>query len=227
MRVIWVRHVQTTSNVGGLLDTAVPGAPPTELGLQQAAAVPTALAAERIDAIYVSTLIRTQMTAAPLARARGLEPRIRDGLREVSAGDVEMRGDPESVNTYLGAMFDWLSHRLDVRMPGAETGFEVLDRLDAVVAEAASAVPADGAAVLVSHGAAIRLWASLRSRNLVDSFGVNHGLGNTGMVVMDGTPSDGWRAVSWTGAAIGGPELDDAAGAGPTAEVPSDVERAR
>lgn len=65
MRLLLVRHGQTPSNVEFLLDTAVPGPGLTALGERQAAALPEALADEDIEALYVSTLVRTQLTAAP------------------------------------------------------------------------------------------------------------------------------------------------------------------
>nr|WP_284288846.1 histidine phosphatase family protein [Angustibacter aerolatus] len=89
MRLILVRHGQTPSNVQRLLDTAVPGADLTDLGRQQAERVPTGLADEPVEAVYASTLVRTQQTAGPLAAALGLDVQVRDGLREITAGDLE------------------------------------------------------------------------------------------------------------------------------------------
>jgi len=43
MRLILIRHGQTVSNVGGLLDTAHPGADLTPLGRQQAGSLVTTL----------------------------------------------------------------------------------------------------------------------------------------------------------------------------------------
>ena len=77
MRLLLLRHGQTESNVIGALDTAVPGAPLTAIGERQASAVPGAL--EPVDAVFVSTLIRTQQTALPLERARGLHATISTG----------------------------------------------------------------------------------------------------------------------------------------------------
>lgn len=91
MRLPLVRHGQTPSHADGLLDTAVPGPGLTPLGRAQAAALPGALAGEDIDALYASTLIRTQQTAAPPAAARGHEVLVRDGIRELSAGDWNCR----------------------------------------------------------------------------------------------------------------------------------------
>ena len=81
MRLLLIRHGQTPSNVIGALDTAIPGPGLTELGLEQADAVPAALSAEPIGAIFASTQLRAQLTAAPLAEDRGLTVEIRSGLQ--------------------------------------------------------------------------------------------------------------------------------------------------
>ena len=204
MRLILIRHGQTPSNVLGLLDTAPPGPGLTELGLNQAAAVPAALADEPIGAVYASTALRAQMTAAPLATGRGLEVIVRSGLREIAAGDWEMLGDDPSVQGYLALIGSWLAGELDRRSPGpsGESGTEVLRRFDEVVDEIAATGVA-GAAV-VAHGAVNRTWASLRARNLDDGFGATHPLRNTGIVVLEGYPTTGWIAASWTGVQFNG-----------------------
>ena len=62
----------------------------------------------------------------------------------------------------------------------------------------------DGTVVIVSHGAAIRVWSAARARNLTaDSHHIRH-LDNTGVVVMTGSPADGWVAETWAGEPIGG-----------------------
>jgi probable phosphoglycerate mutase len=66
------------------------GNPPlSETGTEQAEAVGARLAREPIAAIFTSLLQRTQQTAAPLARATGLEPVAIADLNEVSLGDWE------------------------------------------------------------------------------------------------------------------------------------------
>ena len=204
MRLVLIRHGQTPSNVLGLLDTIPPGPGLTELGSDQAAAVPETVAAELIEAVYASTANRAQLTAAPLAAARGLEVVVRGGLREIAAGDWEMRGDDASVNGYLGLIGGWMAGRLDQRSPGpgGESGREVLQRFDEVIREIVSTGVA-GAAV-VAHGAINRLWASVRATNLDDEFGATHALRNTGIVVLSGDLERGWTALSWTGS-----EVDD------------------
>ena len=80
MRLLLIRHGQTQSNVNRELDTAFPGAPLNEAGLAQAEALVEALAHERIDALYCSTLTRAQQTAAPQAASRAQEAVIDDGI---------------------------------------------------------------------------------------------------------------------------------------------------
>ncbi|MFF5183349.1 histidine phosphatase family protein [Streptomyces sp. NPDC000345] len=201
MRLLLVRHGQTPTNVDYLLDTAAPGPGLTELGEQQAAALPAALADEDIEAVYASTLVRTQLTAAPLAAARGLGVLVRDGIREISAGDLEMRpGDSEQGALYLRTVFAWAAGDVDLRMPGGESGTEFLARYDAVITEAA----ATGAATvaLVSHGAAIRTWTAARAHNIDVPFASAHRLANTGTVILEGSPADGWKALTWAGTTV-------------------------
>ncbi|MEV0481460.1 histidine phosphatase family protein [Streptomyces sp. NPDC050508] len=215
MRLLLIRHGQTTANVDFLLDTAVPGAELTDLGRRQAAALPEALADEDIEALYASTLVRTQQTAAPLAAARGLDVRVRDGIRELTAGDLEMLpGDTEPGHEYMRIVFAWAAGDTELRMPGGESGTEALARYDGVIAEAADSGARTVA--MVSHGAAIRMWTAARADNVDVSFAAARPLDNTGIVVLDGSPADGWKVLSWAGASVEtpGPDTD----AGPTGQ---------
>jgi len=217
MRLLLIRHGQTPSNIIGALDTGVPGPGLTELGFEQAAAVPDALIDESIGAIFASTQVRSQLTAAPLAEARGLDVEIRAGLREVDAGDLEMRNDDAAVRIYMETVIAWADGDIDRRMPGAESGAEVYARYDEVIAEAVATGHATVA--IVSHGAVIRSWVGARAENVSADFAAEHPLSNTGVVVLEGSPESGWRALTWMGRAIGGAALDDAVHAGPASET--------
>ncbi len=228
MRLLLIRHGQTPSNVLGLLDTAPPGPGLTDLGVAQAAALPTTLADRRIDLIAASTQPRAQLTAAPLATDRGLDVLIRDGLCEVPAGHLEMRGDEEAVRTYLTTVREWMDGNLDLAMPGGSTGAQVVGRFDAVVEEmtelVARRVGEDGTAALFAHGAMLRTWATVRGtdgetrRDLLERVQPLH---NTGMIVMTGTAAGSWRIESWAGRALGGPRLDDGIADGPAGGDPT------
>lgn len=218
MRLLLVRHGQTTSNVGHHLDTAVPGADLTDLGRRQADAIPEALAKEAVDLIVVSDLVRTQQTAAPLAAARGTTPWIRGGIREISAGSLEMRNDQEALEAYIDGVFGWEDDP-DVRVGGGESGREVIARYDEVVEEAWREV-GDGTAVFVSHGAVIRVWAAWRTEGIDLRFASDHWLRNTAMVALVGDPQAGWRLGRWLEGPLGGPGL--ISDGGPTG-APEDV----
>lgn len=200
MRLLLIRHGQTTSNVGQHLDTAEPGADLTPLGRKQAAAIPRALEGEAIDLIVVSNLVRTQQTAEPLAQARGLVPLIRPGVREIGAGDYEMLNDSASIQGYLTAVFGW-GVDMAGRMPGAESGTEVIARYDEVIEEAAERV-GDGTAVIFSHGAVIRAWAATRADGLDFDYAKTHWLPNTGMIALEGSPHS-WQVTEWGSSALG------------------------
>ncbi|MGW1051807.1 histidine phosphatase family protein [Streptomyces sp. NPDC001118] len=212
MRLLLVRHGETPSNLDHLLDTAVPGPGLTPLGAAQAAALPEALAGEDIEAVYVSTMLRTRLTAAPLAAARGLEVIVRDGIREVSAGDLEMLpGESPEGREYMRTVFAWAAGDTAQRIPGGESGEEALARYDAVIAEAAAS--GAGTVALFSHGAAIRLWTAARADNVDVAYAAAHPLRNTGVVVLEGSPADGWKVLSWDSATV-----EPAGETGPTGE---------
>lgn len=227
MRLILIRHGQTPSNVEHFLDTAEPGPGLTELGLAQAAALPHALAGEPIDGIFTSNLVRTQHTAGPLAAALGLPVEVRDGLREVSAGELEMRNDRDAIIAYLKTIYSWVRGDLDVRMPGGPDGRETFDRFDAVIDE----LRASGLTnpVIVSHGAMIRAWSTARAANTPPDFIVENALSNTGVAVMESVDGDGdgddgtgargsWKLLTWMGEAVGGTALRDYGEDGPAGE---------
>jgi broad specificity phosphatase PhoE len=218
MRLLLIRHGQTPGNVLGQLDTAHPGPGLTELGARQAAALARALDNEQIDHLYASTLIRTQLTARPLATSRGLDVEVLAGLREIEAGSLEKLTDHESHLRYLGTVFAWAAGELDGRMPAGPSGHDFFERYDDSIAGIAAAAgnSATGTAAVVSHGAAIRVWAGLRASDIEPGFAARHVLANTGIVALDGDPDAGWRLIHWDGTPVGGLVLAD-----PTAEDPT------
>lgn len=200
MRLILIRHGQTPANVDGVLESTVPGPGLTALGEEEAAALPATLADEKIGAIFASTQIRSQLTAAPLADSLGLKVEVRDGLREIAAGDGEGHTDRPAVMVYVRTFLTWIDGELNVRMPGAEDGHEVLERFGAVVAE--SEELGHDTIALVSHGAVIRTWAGTHTEDLGSEFFRTHFVANTGYVIVEGSTADGWRLESWQGGGV-------------------------
>ncbi|GAA3336745.1 histidine phosphatase family protein [Curtobacterium pusillum] len=216
MRLLLIRHGQTPANVNGVLDAVVPGPGLTELGQQQADALPAALGDRGIERLFTSTMVRTQVTAAPLATALGLEPVVLPGLREIEAGDTQGRSDRVSVQTYLSTVHGWSQGDRTIRMPGAESGVEFFERYDDAVRQILETGVEVAAAF--SHGAAIRTWASAAAQNTPDEFGTKRHLENTGIVEVEGSFDDGWRLIDWEGEPVGGEQLIDRTAQDPTGE---------
>ncbi|UXM91461.1 histidine phosphatase family protein [Paenarthrobacter sp. JL.01a] len=217
MKLLLIRHGQTPGNVAGELDTAFPGPGLTELGERQAAALPEALADETIDALYTSTLLRTQRTVLPLAKATGLQPTILAGVHEIEAGSLEKKTDHESHLRYMNTVFAWTDGDLDVRMPGAFNGHDFFARFDASVEEVVAA--GHRTAVIVSHGAAIRCWAGRRATDIDTVFAQTHQLPNTGIVALEGDTKNGWKVLHWDQIPVGGMALVDQTAEDPTGEA--------
>ena len=208
MRLLLIRHGQTPSNVSGAIDTAFPGAGLTPLGHEQARSLPEVLSSESISGIYASRLVRTQLTAVPLSQARSLEVSVRDGLEEVSAGELEMRADEAAVQEYAACIVSWLRGDLDRRMPGGSTGKEFIERYDdGVRAIVDDHDPSDTVAVF-SHGAAIRAftaWVTGMDPDVASGLRIM----NTGLSHLEGSPDTGWRLARWSTEPLGGLELED------------------
>lgn len=204
--MLLIRHGQTPSNVLGALDTAAPGAGLTALGQAQAQAVPTALAGERIAGIYVSGLVRTHLTAEPLAAVTGLTPRAHEGLNEIAAGAFEMRRDPEAVYAYVDCAERWARGDLDVTLPDGESGHEFRHRYEQALRAVAVNHPEDATVAVVSHGAAIRVYAAIAVAH--DPAAVeDRSLNNTGMVTLEGHLDSGFTLRDWVEHPVGGVHL--------------------
>ena len=214
MRLLLIRHGQTPANVRGELDTGNPGPGLTALGRAQAIRIPAVLAGESIDAVFASTLIRTQQTAAPLAAALGLPVTVLDGTHEIEAGDLEMATDHASYKSYLGTCLAWGSGDRARVMPGATDGSTFFARFDASIARLAGLQTA----AVVSHAAAMRVWVAGTARNIEPMSVAREELDNTGLVILEGTPSDGWDLISWRGEPLGGELLVDEDAEDPTGE---------
>jgi hypothetical protein len=89
MRVTFVRHGESTGNASGLIDTSTPGPVLTQEGEEQARAVVDTLGVNNYDSIYASTMVRTQLTAAPTSQYLRLPIQVLPGLQEIEAGVFE------------------------------------------------------------------------------------------------------------------------------------------
>ena len=157
--LLLVRHGESAPYVEGTLHPMVDGQgdPPLHAaGIEQAELVADRLVStgERIDAIYVTTMRRTQETAAPLASRLALQPIVEPLLREVHLGEWEggefrqrvAEGDPISRQLMV-------EQRWDV-IPGAEPIDAFANRVRTGIDVIADAHP-DEVVVVVTHGGVI------------------------------------------------------------------------
>ncbi|MEU4801372.1 histidine phosphatase family protein [Actinosynnema sp. NPDC023587] len=193
-----MRHGETASNLKMALDTLPPGPPLTEAGVVQANALASSLATERVAAVYASTAVRAQQTAAPVAAAFGLAVQVVDGVQEIFCGDLEGRHDKEAFELFLAAVHQWAEGNLDAAIPGGESGRQVLDRFLTAVDELAARHAAEDTFVLVSHGGAVRMAALALATNVRPALAEAGLLPNTGRVILENT-GNGWTCTSWTG----------------------------
>jgi broad specificity phosphatase PhoE len=205
MTVTFVRHGESQANFDNRIDTSVPGPGLTPTGVTQSAAVAAGLVAGGVDydAIYTSTMVRTQQTAQPFADATGLTPTALSGLREIGAGIFE--GQPEDSGVgrigYVISPLAWALGLRSVPILGGADG----NAFDARVDGALKQIQDSGAEhpVVFSHGATIMFWTLMNVDNPDLGLLLRHPLDNTDVVVVDGNAEDGWTLKSWAGRPVG------------------------
>ncbi len=195
MRLVLARHGQTLANVEGILDSRPPGHPLTDEGRRQAASLAETLAGDDLVAVCASRALRAQQTAEVVASRIGREVQVLPGVHEVQLGELEGRVDADAHELFHAIYRAWHTGELDRRVPGGESGTEVLDRYLADVARLRAAHP-EGSVLLVSHGASMRLAAVRLASNVSGEFAEPHYMPNGRTIVLQ---SDGaaWRCLRW------------------------------
>lgn len=193
--VTFIRHAESEANASGTLDTSVPGPGLSPTG--QGEAQQLAHARHDFDAVYASTMTRTQQTAAPLAAELGKQVEVLQGIQEINAGWFEGKPVSMSPSTYLLAPADWLNGDLQDSIPGSISGKEFNEQFTAAVDKVYNS--GHSKPVVFSHKFAIEYWTLLNARNARDTLASSHPLPNVGRVVINGNPATGWTLVEWDG----------------------------
>lgn len=192
VRIFMIRHGQTTSNVRHALDTELPGADLTELGVQQATEAGQALAAAGARRIILgsSPAARAIQTAdhlgASFTAAEGeiLGRAEVPNLQEIPAGEMEMRDDKPSHAEYHTTFGAWLMGDLDRPVRGALNGNQMLGRYLPNFLDYVASAPEDSDVAVVSHGAAIR-FISAYLGGVNSDFAFSNYLANTQWVELN------------------------------------------
>ena len=223
-RIILLRHGQTPANVERKLDTALPGRLLTAHGRKQAETAGANLVGlcgagngspGRLTAIVNSQATRARQTAdiaaetfnkaAGLSGGTALVPETIGGIKEISAGDYEDQSSAEAFNVYLEHFGRMLHNDPTARVPGGESTSEFRNRYYGAVEQqireklrTQQETAVDGDLVMVSHGAAIRVFTAMAT-GVDPRFLVENYLDNCNFSVIEPT-ADGfgqWKLLSW------------------------------
>lgn len=196
-RLVLVRHGQTAWNLEGRAqghaDVGL-----DEVGHTQAEALAPYVAAMAPTALWSSDLLRARQTADRIAAVTGLETRIDPRLREFDAGERSGLTTAEFAEKFPEAYAAWRAGHLTGHVAGAETVDQVTARTVPALREIWDLTGPDGTAVVVAHGACLRvaLLAFLGwPETLLDSL---RGLDNCGWAVLEDKASgQGVRLASY------------------------------
>lgn len=194
-RVFVARHGEADYETVLLADH---GGSLSSAGRAQSRALAEALAGERIAHVYASSMSRAVQTAEIAAGLLGVDVTVREGLREFSVGSHA--GHPAEPDPFRPVFDDWLEGRLDTPIPGGESGSHVVDRVRAVLEEAADRFRGE-AVLVISHGGAICTAIPNLARNLDPRHPVGRPLANCDVVEL-AADADGWVARSWAGVGV-------------------------
>jgi glucosyl-3-phosphoglycerate phosphatase len=198
--VLW-RHGQTSWNLEHRFQGQT-DIPLDETGEAQAEYAARRLATLRPAAIFASDLSRAQQTAAALARLSGLGVTPDKDLRERFGGDWEGLTDDVIRERYPAERATW-------NPPHGETTEAVAGRVSTALTRIAGTLEDGQLAVVVSHGAALRLGMTrllgLEAAQLARVLGP---LANCSWSVLS-QAGDRWRLLEYNGTALPEPVIGD------------------
>jgi probable phosphoglycerate mutase len=198
-RLLFVRHGESQANAIRSLDCAVPGPGLTERGRAQAEALADDLAGTGVHAVWASSMTRAQETAAPLADRLGLVVTIDPDLREAHVGDLHPRSDDSAIWHWNTLYARWLADaELGDRRPGGESAAEVIGRYVPAVRSIVDSLADGETAVIVTHGAAMRLVLAGLCPEVSPAYALEHHLDNAEVVDVE-VDGPAYRCVSWAG----------------------------
>jgi probable phosphoglycerate mutase len=150
--------------------------------------------------VWTSDMSRAVQTGEIVAARLGVEVVVRKGVREFGVGAAAgTTGVPDPFKETFAA---WFGGDLTARIPGGESGVEVLARYTGVLEEVADRHRGESVLV-VSHGGVMTMVLPLLAANLAPAHARDLPIPNCGLVALD-ADADGWVARSWTGQALRG-----------------------
>jgi 2,3-bisphosphoglycerate-dependent phosphoglycerate mutase len=159
---VFIRHGQTDWNLEHRFQ-GQSDPPLNETGRRQAARLAQRLAPHTPDRLVSSDLLRARQTAEPLAQAWGLQPLLREGLREQSFGAMEGLRVPEVQSLHPEIWSHWLQASADFSLPGGgESHRQFSARILADVDALAQTYPGQRLVVVTHGGVLDMLWRAVQ-----------------------------------------------------------------
>lgn len=181
-------HGHVMSDDGGWL---------TDVGRQQVTDCAAALRPQRVAMVYASPLERARESGQVAAPVLDVPTRVLEGLAEIGVGELAGRpwDDPQMHQIHE----QWMAGDLEVRIPGGESGSEVLHRFEEALLEIADLHR--GEQVLVfSHGGIMAFAIPRLSGNVRNDLADKQFLPNAVPATVE-IGDDGWQVLSWPGSA--------------------------
>lgn len=160
-RVVLVRHAQSEAN-RDRMSLGRADSPLTAVGERQAAALGSALAAERVRRVVASPLSRARETAAAIAQQHRVAVEADERLIEMDVGALDGLSFAQAREQHGDFLQEWIAgDAASLPMPGGESMTDVALRAWPALAEllAVDAEPGDeeeGVTVVVSHNFVIK-----------------------------------------------------------------------
>lgn len=167
------------------------------VGRAQVADLARAVADERVAAVYCSSMSRAEESADIVAEALDVCWEPDPALVEVRVGSCAGRpvGDPSFQRPFDA----WLVGDLDARIPGGESGLEVVARLREVLLGIADQHRGEQV-VVIAHGGLLAVGLPALAGNVPADLAVGAPLPNATPVRLE-IGDHGWRLGAWPGAA--------------------------
>jgi probable phosphoglycerate mutase len=121
MRLLLIRHGETSWNKQRRIQGSRSNTPLSETGYKQADRIAALLKPQKVDAIYSSPLRRAVNTAQTLAGACGLQVRTVPELQEIDAGDLDGLSEKEMGEGHLAFWKEWRRGDPSLHLPGGES----------------------------------------------------------------------------------------------------------
>ena len=203
MRLLFVRHGESTANLLHEFSNSGFRHPLTDVGVEQAHTVARSLSGLLVEMIYASPVMRAVQTAHILADSLHAPVETTEALREWSVGIYEGTTDPVGWELHSQVQDDWFVHsNTSSRMPGGESFREIQERFVPFIE---SLVPAEGHSdrhiVLVGHGGLYTAMLPTILKNVTFTFAREHGFPYTAFVIAETRP-DGLYCASWCGVSL-------------------------